>query len=142
MPFTGNVFWCHGSMSFMLLVVTSCLGVCELKGRSPFPDFKEWESSSLAVVPAPAGGMCGGPGVALVPGVGRTRSRAQVCVPRRCIQGAGTTTFPTMDVQLPLPRVSHRKHVVVDPWSRASMNLKNCPVPASVSTTGVLFKAS
>ena len=54
MLFTGNVFWWHGSMSFMLLVVTSCLGVCELKGQSPFPDFKDWlqwESPSLAVVP-------------------------------------------------------------------------------------------
>lgn len=81
-------------------------------------------------------------GVALVPGEGSTRSRAQVCVPQCCVQEARTTTFPTTDVQLPLPRVSHRKHVVVDPWSQASMNLKNCPVPASVSATGVLFKAS
>lgn len=54
MPFTGNVFWCHSSVSFMLLVATSCLGVCELKGRSPFPDLKDWlqrENPSLAVVP-------------------------------------------------------------------------------------------
>lgn len=53
MLFTGNVFWCHGSMSFALLVVTSCLSVHELKGRSPFPEFKDWlqqESPSLAVV--------------------------------------------------------------------------------------------
>ena len=86
--------------------------------------------------------MHGGPGVVLVPRVGSTRQRAQVCVPQCCVQGVGTMTFPNPDVQLPIPPVSHRKHAVVDPWSWASMNLKNRPVPASVSATGVLFKAS
>lgn len=144
MPFTGNVFWCHGSVSFMLLVVTSCLGVCELKGRSPFPDLKDWlqrENPSLAAAPGTSWWHAWWPRG----GAGSRSGKHQVKGPGVC----PTVLRPGHGDNLPHHGCPAASPMCLTQEARGGGSLvsglhelEELPVPASVRATGVLFKAS